>query len=133
MDIRLLIDVPACDDLALDRFQVLRQACRAHVRRHPTLGAALLFSGLLTGILLEGEAADLAEVQASLASAVPGPDLASWSQLLSLEPPRALAAGSLRIGYLSDEQGNELLLRAAQPPAARVRHFLDLLARSDHD
>lgn len=134
MDVRLLMDAAPSEDAALDRFQALRQACRAGVRRHASVGAAVLFSGQVTSLLLEGRATELDSVQASLLTVAPGV-LTS----VPLEPVerglagRLLPQGTCRVGYISEEEGIDLTRRSSLPMAERVRHFLSVLANSDHD
>ena len=132
MEIRLLVDAPNCEERALDRFQALRQTCRASVRRRAEMAAALLFSGQVTVVLLEGPADDLADAESSMLALAPG--AAITDSAAEGEPTdRLMAAGTCRVGYVDEDHGVALWERASQPLAMRVQHVLELLERSDHD
>lgn len=145
MLVQCLICVPQDEASAIGRFQALREACRAAVRRQPTLAAALLFNGSSTLALLEGEADSVHGLHQMLRQLAPDLSDLAWLARADTSPPvavpmrvvgpplRALQPGRCRLGYLAEDGGGTALQRPGQGAVERIQLFMGMLAASDLD
>lgn len=117
----------------LAAFQALRLACRAQVRSRAALGAALLFSGSRTMVLLEGPRQDLRATADSLIEAVGRKAVTCWADTPPAASARLLPPGQCQLGYLEDDLADDGLCSGRAEAPDRIQAFMAALAASDHD
>lgn len=133
MTFQLLLCVPPTDDSALGAFQALREACRSGVRQHSGLGAALLFTGSCTMVLVEGGDTEVRQLRDALVARAGPTDVDAWCLQAWPDSDCALAIGACKVGYLDDADGCESLRRNGPADTDRVQGFLRMWRASDHD